>query len=118
MILFGLKMLIQELLEHVEDKNNNGIDDKLEFDLAEDLTFFMNNDDDIYRRQVYPSVMKFKQSNGNCDKSVFRDAVHSAYESYCKKFPIKHLPQELPKEVHEQVCNTLLQNMQNENQED
>jgi hypothetical protein len=31
---------------------------------------------------------------------------------------IADYPQELPKEVHEQVCNSLLQNMQNENQKD
>lgn len=110
-------MRINELLEHIEDKNHNGIDDKLEFDLADDLMFFINNDDATYRRHVYPSIMKHQQNAGHDGQSLFGDAVCHAYESYSKKFPIKHLPKELPAEIREQVCDMLMQNLKDEQEE-
>lgn len=110
-------MLIKELFENAEDKNHNGINDKLEFDLADDLFFFINNDDNTYRRDVYPSIMKFKQNKGNADKTLFGDTVTKAYETYCKKYPIKELPRELPAEIHEQVCSMLMNDLQNEQSE-
>jgi len=110
-------MRIQELLENFEDKNHNGINDQLEFDLADDLFFFLKNNDDVYRRHVYPSIMKFKQGNKSNNKSLFSDAVTSAYECYAREFPIKNLPAELPEEIKEQVCDMVLQELQNEQQE-
>ena len=110
-------MRINELLEHIEDKNHNGIDDKLEYDLADDLMFFINNDDNTYRRHVYPSIMKFKQNKGHDGQSLFGGAVTQAYESYSKKFPIRQLPKELPAEIREQVCDMLMQNLQDEQKE-
>jgi len=110
-------MRINELLEHIEDKNHNGIDDKLEFDLADDLMFYINSDDNIYRRHVYPSIMKHQQKAGQDSQSLFSDAVCKAYESYSNKFPIRQLPKELPAEIREQVCNMLMQNLKDEQQE-
>ena len=110
-------MRINELLEHIEDKNHNGIDDKLEFDLADDLMFFINNDDNTYRRHVYPSIMRHQQNAGHDGQSLFSDAVCKAYESYSKKFPIKNLPRALPAEIREQVCDMLMQKLKDEQEE-
>ena len=110
-------MRITELLEDIEDKNHNGIDDKLEFDLADDLFFFINNDDDVYRRHVYPSMMKYKQNKGHDGQVLFGDAVSRAYESYSKKYPIRQLPKTLPAEIQEQVCGMLMQNLKDEQEE-
>lgn len=110
-------MRIQELLESVEDKNHNGINDKLEFDLIDDLFFYMNNDDDIYRRHVYPAVHQFKQarrSGNSIQQNLFGDAVTKAYESYCKKFPLRELPTELPQDISEKVCENFVEALEKE----
>lgn len=103
-------MRIRELVENVQDKNHNGIDDQLEYDLADDLLFFMNNDDDTYRRHTYPVLFKAKSAYDKgmkVNRSLFSDAVSNAYSGYCKKFPRRELPESLPKEINTQVCNSL-----------
>jgi len=103
-------MRIRELLEHIEDKNKNGIDDQLEFDLSDDLLFFMNNDDDTYRRHLYPAMAKAKHGYRNgfkVDKNLFSSIVNDAYKNYCEKYPMRELPDVLPKEITERVCNSL-----------
>ena len=103
-------MRIRELLEHFEDRNNNGINDKLEYDLADDLLFFLNHDDDVYRRHVFPAMLAFKNhraKNSKADQSLFSGAVNKAYETYAKRFPRKELPETLPKEICEKICDSL-----------
>lgn len=103
-------MRIRELLESIEDKNKNGMDDKLEFDLADDVMFFMNHDDDTYRRHLYPAMTKAKQSYGSgikVDRNLFSSIVNNAYSNYCQKYPLRELPDTLPKEVTERICNSL-----------
>jgi hypothetical protein len=103
-------MRINELLEHIQDKNHNGIDDQLEFDLSDDLLFFMHHDDDVYRRHVYPAILKYKQRTKNglkVHQNLFSDAVNSSYTEYCKKYPLRKLPEDLPKDVHNKLCTTM-----------
>lgn len=89
---------------------------ELDYDLTEDLVFFMNNDDDVYRRTVYPSITKCinrLKANQNTTPSIFQDAVRESYKEYVQKFPIRELPEDINdkqlKEVcdkmHEEICN-------------
>lgn len=103
-------MRIRELLEHIEDRNNNGINDKLEYDLADDLLFFLNHNDDVYRRHVFPAIIAYKNhriKNKNADHSLFSGAVNKGYEIYAKRFPRRELPETLPKEICEKICDSL-----------
>ncbi len=108
-------MRIRELLEGKKfndldfvTKDENG--EKINFDLVEDLTFFMNNDDDVYRRHLYPSIIKCignLKSKRQTSPSFFESAVEKSYLDYLKKYPIRHLSDSLEKEVFEEVCKKL-----------
>ena len=109
-------MRIRELLEGKNFKDSDWIDHNedgetsLNYDLAEDLVFFMNNNDDVYRRHVYPSVAKCIDSLGSSqeiDPSIFKLAVGESYKSYVKEFPIRRLPSDIEDEVLEEACKKL-----------
>lgn len=107
-------MRIEELLENKTykidefspDKNKYGLD----FDLVEDMTYFMNNDDDTYRRHVYPAVIKCikKIKSGNrVDPSIFEEAASECYKDYMKKYPIRQLPDMLDEELTFNICEKM-----------
>ena len=111
-------MRINELLEsvfsqhHDEEKKK---DDELEFDLAEDISFYLNNNDDAYRRHMYPVVTKCInriKSNQPTHPSIFKIAVLKGFKDYSDEFPQRQLPvklddkmcEEICKELHEELC--------------
>lgn len=116
-------MRIRELLESFnfkeEDFVKNSEDKKeLDYDLAEDLVHFMNNDDDAYRMHVYPVVAKCIDMIGSkkpTHSKFFAETVKECYKSYVKKFPIRVLPEEIDektlketcKKMYEAVCNDI-----------
>lgn len=108
-------MRIIELLEgkHFNDADfvkRNPEGNELDYDLVEDLTFFMNNDDDTYRRHVYPSIAKcISQARGKekTDPSIFKTAALEGYKNYLKEFPIRELPDSLDTKLCEKVCKKL-----------
>ena len=56
-------MRINELLEAKKFDDSDFVKDtegnrEIDYDLTEDLVFFMNNDDEVYRRHLYPSISK------------------------------------------------------------
>lgn len=113
-------MRIKDLLEGKQFNDLDWLDTSKEehtpnFDLIEDLVFFMNNDDDTYRRHLYPSIVKCVNSNESkkkTDPSIFEKAVQEGYKSYLKKFPLRGLPaaiddkvcKEACEKMHEEVC--------------
>jgi exoribonuclease II len=108
-------MRIRELLE---GKDFNDLDfvrkdndeTVLDYDLIEDLTFFLNNNDDIYRRLVYPAVNKCVKSHGQKLKTspaIFKQAVLEGYKEYIKEFPIRQLPNDLDEELCNEVCSKM-----------
>jgi hypothetical protein len=106
------------IIELLEGKKFNDLDfikkdevgESIDYDLCEDLVFFMHNDDDVYRRHVYPSIntcIKKSKSNQKFSPSVFTNAVRESYKSYIKQFPIRHLPAELDDEELTEVCKKM-----------
>lgn len=99
-------MLLRELLEGFNFKPSDFIEKKgdkedINFDLAEDIAFFMENDDLMFRQFVAPfSEKKSKYT-------AFSDGVDSAYTEYQKKYPIRKLPSTLPPEINKMVCKLL-----------
>lgn len=109
-------MRITELLESLNFKESDFVEDnELAFDLVEDLSFFMNHDDDTYRRHVYPAVIKYVdgiKQNKNVNPLIFKTATTESYKSYCQKFPIRQLPDSLDEEVINEVCKKFYEDMQ------
>jgi hypothetical protein len=113
-------MRITELLEgqHFNDLDwikNDGDKNVPDFDLAEDLVYFMNNDDDTYRRHLYPKISLCIARIGAKKKThsdIFKDAVIEGYKNYIRKFPISKLPDSIDEKtcteacerMHEEVC--------------
>lgn len=112
-------MRIRELLEGRKfndldfvTKDEDG--ERINYDLVEDLAFFMNNDDDTYRRHLYPSLVKCLdklKAKQDVSPSFFESAVEKSYESYCQKYPVRHLPSVLDKEMFEEICKKIHEDM-------
>lgn len=110
-------MRIIDLFENTnfkEDDYLNKDKDSIDYDLAEDLAFYMNHDDDVYRRNVYPAVAKcleaFKQK-APVKPSIFKQAALECYKSYQDKFPIRSLPTTLDEDVCNEVCEKLFKEL-------
>jgi exoribonuclease II len=108
-------MRINELLE---GKNFNDLDfvrqdgenTELDFDLVEDLAFFLHNDDNLYRRHVYPAIHKCVEgfnSGRKVNPLVFKQAALEGYNAYVKQFPIRELPDDLDEELCQKVCDKM-----------
>lgn len=108
-------MRIRELLETKHFKDSDFVKSsehgrELDYDLVEDLCHFMNQDDDAYRRHVYPSISRCldrNQHKRSISASIFRPAVVNSYEMYLKKFPIRELPRVLDEQTIDTVCKKM-----------
>lgn len=108
-------MRIFELFENkfFNDKDFVNISEngrELNYDLVEDLVYFMNNNDDVYRRHLYPSIAQVLErinKNKSVNSSIFKDAVNKAYEAYCHRYPIRELPTSLDEETCKDVCKKI-----------
>jgi hypothetical protein len=108
-------MRIRELLEGKRfndlDFVNQGEDGTgINYDLIEDLTFFMQNDDDVYRRYLYPKVadcVENLKAKHAIKPAMFKTAVESSYKQYIKNYPIRHLPDSLEEEICTEICKKL-----------
>lgn len=104
-------MRIKELLEskHRDDFAEFVDQEKgLLYNLAEDLVYFMNNDDDVYRRHLYPTIIKCInriEQNHKINPLIFKSPALESYKEYCSKYPIKELPHDLDDETITEVCN-------------
>jgi hypothetical protein len=83
-----------------------------EYDLQDDLIFFMNNDPDFYRRHYYPSIIKMKLHHDRgqeLDSSSLSPIVKHAYSAYKEKFPVKNLDKDLEKSAIDDICSKILE---------
>ena len=99
---------LKELEFVKKDPNGTNID----FDLVEDLTFFMNHDDDMYRRHVYPLIAKCIEhinAKEKIDPMMFKPAVKECYRQYVEEYPIKELPESLEDKTCKEICKKMLE---------
>lgn len=108
-------MRIRDLFENTDFRefidNEEGA---INYDLAEDLSFFMNHDDDSYRRHVYPAVVKCVHGlthKKKVDHSIFEVAAEESYKNYIKKYPIRELPDQLDSKMLEDVCRKFYEDL-------
>lgn len=105
-----IKDLYESKTYNFDDFIDKESDNGLSFDLSEDLVYFMNHDDDTYRRHVFPSVTKCLnriRENKKTTPLMFRQATIESYKDYCKKFPIRVLPDDLDNDTLTSVCKLI-----------
>lgn len=108
-------MRIKELLEGKKFKDldfikQDGEGTDINYDLIEDLAFYMHNDDDVYRKITFPKVAHCIESLKNkkeLNPRIFKSAVEESYKKYIRKFPIRQLPESLDEEECLEVCKKL-----------
>lgn len=107
-------MKIKELLEgstfnDLDFLENTPLGREINYDLVNDLVYFMHENDDIYRRYTYPAILKYaklRKQHSNA-ASVFKSAVNAAYPNYVREFPIRELPDKIDPELVSKVCQSL-----------
>ena len=74
------------------DEFTQPTDDRLPFDVADDVAIYMRNDPMFYRKQLFPAIMRMKDRHDTgkeCNaEGCFGSVCDSAMESYCKKFKL------------------------------
>jgi len=119
-------MRIRDLFENKDiDKDlqfikTDGDKREIDYDLVEDLTFFMNHDDDTYRRHVYPAIsdcLAGIKNNKKVSSSIFANAVKESYKNYIVKYPLRELPDELEEELYMQACKKMREDVYSNHQE-
>jgi len=108
-------MRIQELLENAAFKEDNfikksGEKEEIDYDLADDLVHFMHNDDHVYRRHVYPVIVKcigLLKHKKPTQSKMFAEAIKECYKAYSKKFPIRVLPESLEEDQLTEACEKI-----------
>jgi hypothetical protein len=82
-------------------------DEKLPFDVSEDLIIFMRNDPMFYRKQLYPKLLDVQEAVKNGGKFRKKDllpVIERAIQEYITKFNIKKLPEELLNDSEKLGC--------------
>jgi len=108
-------MRITELLEGIDFDDADFVDNKgdkreINYDIPDDLMHFMHNDDEVYRRHLYPCIAKCLEcvkSKKPTNSNTFKPAVEKSYKVYAEKFPIRELPRVLDEKMTERICNKL-----------
>lgn len=106
----GQQMPIEDMLKTSSHNKVRDEKNKLGFDLAEDLVFFMNNNDDFYRRHYFPIIKTCKAQFESGDKfshRVFKPIINKAYEAYKEEFPVRELEESLEEDFKEQVAKII-----------
>lgn len=89
--------------QHIEEK-------KIDFDLVDDVIYFMNNDPEFYRKEYFPFLTKFQH---HCDKGnqvspkAFFPVVSRAVDQYKTKFPVDGLEEAMNENQISEICEKL-----------
>jgi hypothetical protein len=85
---------------------------KPNFDLIDDLVFFINNDTEFYRKSYFPVESKFINSyknNKTISAKFFIPIVKKAYSIYKDQYDVHGLPSELSIDNLKEICLKLKQ---------
>jgi hypothetical protein len=81
-----------------------------EFDLKDDLIFFMRNDPQFYRKDFHPFQQKFIK-HCHADREVspkaFAPIVQRAFDQYKDMFPVEGLEEKLTEQDLQEICKKL-----------
>lgn len=109
-------MRIAELLENKQVNYNDFVEQighkkQINYDLVNDVIYYMNNNDNVYRQHLYPSIVNCVnriKSNKSVDSNVFSQAVNAGYKSYINEYPIRELSDELSSSTRKKICDAIL----------
>ena len=82
----------------------------LGYDLKDDLIFYMHNDPAFYRKEYFPTMLKFDKfckEGKQVAPRGFENLVKYAYECYQNKFPVEGLEKSLDKQMCKEICEYL-----------
>jgi hypothetical protein len=80
---------------------------ELDFNLTDDLIFYMNNEPSFYRKEYFPAMLKFKkycEEGKQIHPRAFKKLVSKAFEQYQNKFQVEGLKDSLSEEMCQEVC--------------
>lgn len=83
------------------------IGEELPYDVVEDLKIFMTQDNDFYRKHVFPHMTEVQaavQKGGKYNKKLLLPAVETAIPIYLKKFDIKKRPADFMSDQQKLEC--------------
>lgn len=90
--------------------DHSAADNEYSFDLAEDLVFYMHNNDDFYRKSFFPVLnlckKQFDQGQSFTHR-VFKPLITKAYGMYKEEFPLRELRDELEEEMVEEISKKI-----------
>ena len=114
-------MKISELLENAIFNDQDFIEQygdkkKINYDLIEDVVHYMNNNDSVYRKYLYPSIIKCVDkinSKQTVTSDIFKQAVINGYQTYIDEYPIRELPEKLSRSVCKKICDSIFEEVKN-----
>ena len=84
-----------------------GIDSKYKFDVVDDAHVHMKNDKDFYRKEYYPAMCKIAELTKSRKvfdpKMVVMPLVDKGVNSYCAKYNLAKMPDEVFQKEHRQA---------------
>lgn len=83
------------------------VTEKLDFDLVDDLTFFMEDDDGCYKTYLLPLEDKIEaefRKGKSVPLNLFVRAVRESYKMYKNKFDMPDLPESLDHDTIKDCC--------------
>ena len=84
-----------------------GLEQKFNFDVIDDTHVHMKNDRDFYRKQYYPAMCKIAELTKGRKvfdpKMIVMPLVDNGINSYCKKYNVAKMPDEVFKQDHRQA---------------
>lgn len=86
------------------------IEKEVDFDLDDDLIYFMNADPEFYRQDYFPLQSAFHRHCGAGKKVnplAFKKVILKAYENYKRKFPLPQLEEQLSEDKLRDICEKL-----------
>ncbi len=69
-----------------------------DIDWVGDLKFYIDNNDDLLTKQLFPAVEKHKKYADHPEvHKVYMEPIYKCLESYCKKYKIEDVEEKFPK---------------------
>lgn len=86
------------------------IKQEVDYDLDDDLIYYINADPDFYRQNYFPLQSAFHRhcNNGKqVSPLAFKKVIIKAYENYKRKFPLPQLEEKLSEDKIKDICEKL-----------
>jgi hypothetical protein len=82
-------------------------DEKMPYDVGQDLIVYMRNDPMFYRKHLYPALIDVQEAvknGGKYSKKSLIPVIEKAIQGYINKFNIKKLPEDIMNEQEKLEC--------------